>query len=344
MLMRFILGAGVVRFLAPRLRASAPTPLDRLIADHPGEPGPAVHRIYRADAYIHLMAIPILSRQDVGGGYAVVERAAAGEQSIVGLQFAGGSLPERARGLNRVGLIQEAVVERNRIPLEAAYFGFMVSSGEKNLDQARKSLQPDSAGAVPYSAAFGSGRAGRFQCTVSHLAVPARFNWSNFDQLNHVMRERIDEGADAKHFDVALEGGSIVPNTFLYSMHRAILSDSATFSRPIVYNGKNYVLATEKQGDFRMGQQLAARGATHNPNAVWRVNGSTTETATRQSTNFQVWYEKGDVSGLPLRIEFYPKSFLKLVFEQQAGKEGPKVSYLLKTRERAPMNAVAQAR
>lgn len=344
MLLRFILGAGAIRFLAPRVNASALMPLDRLVLDHSMEPGQAIQRRYRADAYIHLMAIPIFSRQDVGGGYAVVEQAISGDHSIIGLQFAGGSLPERTRGLNRVGLIQEAVVEQNRNPSEAAYFGFMVSSGEKSVDQARKSLQTDTAGSIPYSAAFGNGRTGRFQCTVSHLSVPARFNWASFDQLNQAMRARVNEGTGAKHFDVSLDGASKVPNTFLYSMHRAILSGDTKSSSPIVYNGKKYVLATEKQADGHMGQQLAARSVTHNPNAVWRLNGSTTETSTRQSTAFQVWYEKGDKGGLPLRIEFYPKSFLKLVFEQEAGNDGPKVSYLLKSREPSPLSAVAQAR
>ena len=343
-LLRFILGAGAVRFFTPRLRASTLMPLDRLVLDHATEGGHAIHRRYRADAYIHLLAIPIFSRQDVGGGYAVVEQALSGDQSVIGLQFAGGSIPERTRGLNRVGLIQEVVVEQNRNPSEAAYFGFMVSSAEKNLDQARKSLQTDTAGAIPYSAAFGSGRVGRFQCTVSHLSVPARFNWANFDQLNHDMRARIEEGTEAKHFDVSLDSASKIPNTFLYAMQKAILGDAPKLNCPIVYNGRKYMLATEKQPDARIGQQLAARGVTHNPNAVWRLNGSTTETSTHQSTAFQVWYEQGDKSGLPLRIEFYPKSFLKLVFEQEAGRDGPKVSYLLKSREPIPMSAVAQAR
>jgi hypothetical protein len=88
-----------------------------------------------------------------------------------------------------------------------------------------------------------------------------------------------------------------------------------------------------------MGQQLATRGVTHQPEAVWRMNGTTTETGTRQSTPFEIWFEKGDASGLPVRIEFHPKSFLKLVFEQSGAPEGPKFSYLLSNRSVPPREA-----
>ena len=97
----------------------------------------------------------------------------------------------------------------------------------------------------------------------------------------------------------------------------------------IVYNGNRYTLATDKQPDRRAGLQMGARGVTHKPDSIWRLNGITTEVQTRQATTFELWYEHGDPTGIPARIEFYPKSFLKLVFEQTTSEDGPKFSYLL---------------
>jgi hypothetical protein len=328
-LLRAFAFAALLRFVPTRLQATMAMPMDQFLQDHTVEPDSASHRCYRAHAYIHLFALPIFSRQDVGGGYAVVEHGMVGEQAMVGLQFAGGSSGERAHGLNRVGLIQEAVIEQHGSCTEAAYFGFMVSSSEKSLDQGRKSLQTNTQGSIPYTAATGSGRVGRFRCAVSHLAVPAQFNWKNFAELTREMRTLIGTATDTTNFDVSLGSGTAHPDTFLYSVRKAVLSPQPKMSNSIVYNGKRYLLTTEKQADRRFGLQLQARGVTHKADSIWRLNGTTTEAQTRQATTFEIWYEQGDRSGLPVRIEFYPKSFLKLVFEQTTSEDGPKFSYLL---------------
>ena len=64
--------------------------------------------------------------------------APAGESAQIALQFAGGSWPQKAHGVNRLGFIQETVTEKsNGEPVDARYFGFMTSSAEKNFDQAK---------------------------------------------------------------------------------------------------------------------------------------------------------------------------------------------------------------
>ncbi len=316
------------RGLATAMPMAGPMPVERLLREHATEARRQERRSYKANAFIHVLAIPIFSRLDVGGGYATVEEG-AGEQPVVGLQFAGGSTEARARGLNRVGLIQEAVVERSGGPTEAAYFGFMVASNEKSLDQARKSLEKDPGGSVPYAAAFGSGSMGHFRSTVSHISVPGRYNWTSFADLFRDVRTRIGHAENSAHFDVRMESA---PDTFLYSVRQAILSEAPRMKRAVFYNGKRYVLQTEKQADERAGQQFAARGVTKGVRKIWRLTGTIGEAGTRQTAAFQVWYEQDDASGLPVRIEFYPKSFLRLVFEQELAAEGPKFAYLLTTR------------
>ena len=95
-------------------------------------------RKYTASATVMLFSIPLVSRASVGSGYAVTEEAGR----TISIQFGAGSYPESARGLNRVGFIQEAVVEEKPgVPSECAWLAFMTTSQEKNLDQAKKALE-----------------------------------------------------------------------------------------------------------------------------------------------------------------------------------------------------------
>ena len=98
-------------------------------------------RRYRASATVTLLSIPVFSRADVGAGFTVIEDGAAGDTNTVAIQFGAGSSPETAHGLNRLGYIQEVVIDNRAGEIaECAYFAFMTSSQEKNLDQAKKAL------------------------------------------------------------------------------------------------------------------------------------------------------------------------------------------------------------
>ncbi len=85
-------------------------------------------RRYRASATITLLSFPIVSKNDVGSGFILIEEA----DRTKAIQFGAGSYPENARGLNRLGFIQERVVEKDPGALsECAYFAFMTTSAGK---------------------------------------------------------------------------------------------------------------------------------------------------------------------------------------------------------------------
>ncbi len=103
--------------MAARLDGAAFEPMfevDRLLAGAaPG--GRPQLRKYTANATVMLFSIPLFSRAGVGSGYALVEESGP----TLSIQFGAGSYPESARGLNRLGFIQEAVVEeRPGVPSE----------------------------------------------------------------------------------------------------------------------------------------------------------------------------------------------------------------------------------
>ena len=45
------------------------------------------------------------------------------------------------------------------------------------------------------------------------------------------------------------------------------------------------------------------------------LNGSLRNEKTNETTTFRLWFEKGSANFLPLRFEFKPKPYLRLVFD-----------------------------
>jgi hypothetical protein len=267
---------------------------------------------YRANAVILFCGVQIFSKSDVGGGYAVVEELRSGESAQVALQFAGGSWPQKAHGVNRLGFIQETVTEKSDgEPVDARYFGFMTSSAEKNFDQAKQSFTASTGKPVPYTATLGVARAGRFPSTIYRMFFPNSLTWADCPKLIHDVRATVESSSGAAQEPVNYKN----PNTFLNSVRQALLDPATTTSGSLVYNGKLYTLETEKQAES---------------NQTMRLNGTLHESATGQKSTFRLWYEKDSASFLPTRIEYRAKSFLKLVFEKDDSAKQPQTVMFLK--------------
>jgi hypothetical protein len=278
-------------------------------------PSPSAYRVwqqrYRANAVILFCGVQIFSRSGVGGGYAVVEELHSGGNTQVALQFAGGSWPDKAHGVNRLGFIQENVTEKsNGEPIDARYFGFMTSSAEKNFDQARQSFIETGSKPVPYTAIQGASRGGRFPSTLYRMFLPNSLSWADCPNLIRDIRATIDTSSGTPQPPVAYRS----PNTFLNSVRQALLNTGLKTEGSLVYNGKLFTLETEKQPDA----------------GLTRLNGALHEIATGQRSTFRLWYEKDSDSYLPVRIEYRAKSFLKLIFEKDPTAQQPPTTLFLK--------------
>src|SRR5271165_3771710 len=138
---RLLTGAVFGQWILPsRAQAMHPFHVDRLLEGNPSEPVTEQYRQYRADAVVSLFSVTIFSRTGVGSGYASFRRGRRDGAVVTISRFGGGSFPARAHNLNRFGVIEEVVVEKESRPVEAAYFGFMTSSPEEGIGDARKSL------------------------------------------------------------------------------------------------------------------------------------------------------------------------------------------------------------
>jgi len=247
-------------------------------------------RHYRVNVTVTALGIPFFRRSEVGGGYASIETGSAAGAVGTALQFAAGSWPERSAGLNRFGMFREALVERALGDNERAFAGFITSSKEENLGEARSALKSNTGGTA-LAIAWGGARAGSAWFRVKTREVPLSCNWLEADR---VLSDLVREGSTGAPHVVA----ATTTSTFLTAMRRAALSKSPSLQSPFLHNGKNYGLHTS----WRSNSTGELEGQIRNERGV-------------VTADFRTAYEPGDQSGLPIRIDYHARSFLRLTFE-----------------------------
>lgn len=338
-----LIGAGVAATEAVKDLVAGPAlfEVDRLASawSRSAQGARVFERRYRASATVTLLSIPVFSRADVGTGFTVIEDGAAGDTNTVAIQFGAGSWPETAHGLNRLGYIQE-IVTGNRAGdiAECAYFAFMTSSQEKNLEQAKKALET-SGGMIPYAAAEGIGKDGAFRSRLDRIAFPSKLTWRDYPELIEKVRSTMANEAPTETASRQFSGGETVPATFLYSVRRALQASALKTSATLIYNGRQFRLSTEKEPDAAMGEKMLVRGIVKDAGQVMRLNATLYDFTTRVVTPFRVWYENGAEHLPPLRFEYQARSFLRLAFEYDPAASGPPLVPSLANNTRSKENS-----
>jgi hypothetical protein len=270
-------------------------------------------RRYQATAYISFLSVTIFSRSNVGFGYAKAEEEVFPQSRNISLQFLSGSIPERAHGLNRFGLIQENIRERDRNCAEADYFGLITASGEESLSQAKAALEAKSQ-MTPFVAAQAKIDAQTARYSIRHLALSSAYRGANAEQLLgqvHASFDRPEEGQ--QEHTQSLNGNAM--GTFLYSVREAMLASADKLQTRFIYNGKTFQMQVEKREDDKVGQELRAAGLVAEASSATMLTGVIRNEKTNEITNFRLWFDKSSSDLLPLRFEFKPKSYLRLVFQ-----------------------------
>jgi hypothetical protein len=276
-------------------------------------PGPGMHaagassrstsRIYRADAVILFLGIPIYRRAGVGGGRASLEETGEGASLRRTLFFAGGSDPKQAHGLRRLGWIQEVVLGPVSAPSEATYFGVLTSSPEESLEHARQSVAAPPSGSSIFSAVSGRNTAGHSRSAITHFDYAASAIWSD--------RGLIEEAQSTFDANVNWRETSWpnslnrAPTTFLFQLATLLKQRARRAEGRYVYNEQEYLLELEA---LQTGRE-----------ALVPVRGMTRNLRTGHEVGFRLWLEDAADSIVPVRIEFQPRSFLRLTFEALPG-------------------------
>ena len=271
-------------------------------------------RHYKATAYITLLSVTVFSRSGVGFGFAGTDEHSRGERQTFNLRFFSGSTPEHAHGLNRFGFIQENVEQTNRATVSADYFGLITANGEESLSEARSALNSKTGELTPFVAARASINRQNTSYSVRHLLLPSSYRGSNADQLLQQVQAEFATLAPGQKEETELLNGQ-APGTFLNSVRQAIVGEGNTYQNRIIFNGKTFQFSAVKRSDAKTGGDLRKAGLTVSPEGIMLLSGVLRNEKTNEVSNFRLWFEKGSANFLPLRFEFKPKSYLKLVFD-----------------------------
>lgn len=284
-----------------RARASA-TPPSVLGIERPAGAVTTHVRWYRVHATIRLLSVPLFSKDNAGGAFAMFEEAVSGSTRTTALQFSGGSWPDRLRGFNHFGMTQEAVRVEDSAVAESAYLCFITTSADKNYDQARKAFEHRSS-SLPLAVAHGTVRRSGYVSALDWLTTSSRYTWCDCARLISEIRERIspavDAGMDANR--------GCVSQPFLHAVRSAMLTAAESQQSVFVHNARLYRLRTRTSAGRDLNQ----------------LTGWIAEQGSEHEAEFRVWFDPRDVSALPTRIEFRPRSFLHLVFEHDPAASGP---------------------
>lgn len=263
------------------------SPLD---AAAPGANHASVTALYRVDAVILLFGVPIFSRSGVGGGYAIAGESASSRS----LQFAAGSVPSRARGLNRLGFIHEVCG-----PEGSRYFGFMTASGEESFAEARRALEEPGGEEAPYTAISGHVGGGLARSRVCRFLFPARLSWADWDRLLPAACAAFEDSSGGEP-ETARPCSGRFQESFLAALHRAMLAGPGRAEYSFVYGARDLTLQASVNRDAKL--------------AFLRLEGKIFHGA-KTLSSFRLWYSPSRL--VPERIEIQPRSFLRLVLRAE---------------------------
>jgi hypothetical protein len=277
--------------------------------------GGGSERPYRADAQVILFSIPVLQRSNVGDGAATWRESATEDGAAVRLlEFTGRSAPERAAGLNRFGMVQELSRTVDRAGMvastEAIYFGLMTSSPEESAAEARKALHSNAKDAW-FSAIEGRMGAGGMETAGARFLAPVRTSPSERNELIGRARQALS-GAPKRTME--WRSAQTAPPPFLHAL-AGLLKQRGSAETQYAYNGRLYRLRVERVPDPKAASSFRGARLIAGTAEVSRISGTLCRVEGGKPIEFRLWIEDGVARPIPLRIEYQPKSYLRLTFE-----------------------------
>lgn len=266
---------------------------------------------YRARATVLVLSLPLLSRDGVGDAYLRMEERELGQNREVRLSFGAGSLPERAAGLNRLGVMEESVLECGGEIRSASYFGFMTASPEADAEQARAALREKGPAAITAIRGRIEGR--KIRNRLLRVAGVANSRWAERQALAAEIQRRLEDRGGTET-EVAIQEAQ-APGTFLYAIRCVMRAEEAKHTKYFVHNGEVLRLETERKLDRGQGAGMVRRGLVESAE-VWAVTGKIYGRTGKGVSEFRVWYEAGAANPAPVQFEFRPQPFLRLAFER----------------------------
>jgi hypothetical protein len=301
---RLAAGAALLAAVQSRARTADPTSGGTIRG------GPDVERKYRVDAQVLLFSMPLLRRAGVGAATAAWRESSDPDGTTRILEFAAFSLPDRAAGLKRLGFIQERIRLTEAGMAEAIYFGLMTASAEESAEDARKALHP-TASQVAYTTVDARIQGNSMETATAHFTAPPEFAAGRRAQLEEMARQAL---STVPRQSVGLARGGETPSPFLQALAELLRRPNGG-EGPYIYNGRLYRLWLRRAADRKASEYFRAHGLAAGP--VVAVAGKLQRASGGKPIDFRLWVEESSPHPVPLRIEYQPKSYLRLEFEAE---------------------------
>ena len=291
---------------------------------------------YRVDAKVQLplliVKIPIASRQSVGvTTFSARDFTTDDRTGVRAYEFFAASFPERARGLNRLGFLREAVVVARTGIIETAQFGVISSEREDTMSKADRVLDSD-AEVLPYSVIDSLITADAADSRVLQLLLSGQ--WDTGAGLYDEVRPRWDseDPTYTRHLPNDDRSGYQTPLAFFSGLQvsmQAVANAVAAGEdprrtqryQPYVHNGR--ALRFELREVARDGDraaEYARAGWLENPALLRRLEYRLRDARGTEVDRFTLWVELRASSPddpfprphLPVAYEYEPGSYLRL--------------------------------
>jgi len=176
---------------------------------------------------------------------------------------------------------------------------------------------------VYYAGIDGYLKGSRSISTEAAFRSSGAYTWGSHPPLNELMKAALRDQDSRVKEKAETDGGWEIPVTFLYAVARSLRRPGGRQTLRYIYHGLEFELETWEQRDPGAGKDFAARNLVHHAEDVVRVEGRSKQMDSSRKVAFTLWKDEQDHSGLPLRFEFRPKSYLKLSFEADSAVKLP---------------------
>ncbi|HEY9248345.1 MAG TPA: hypothetical protein VIO38_04405, partial [Rariglobus sp.] len=184
---------------------------------------------------------------------------------------------------------------------------------EESAAEAQKALRSDAKEAW-FSAIEGRSSTNSVQTISARFLAPAGTSSADRQQLIARARAALSGGEARKQETQSAERA---PQPFLHVLAN-LLGGSGSAEAPYSYNGRAYRMRVDRSSDSKAAKSFRELGLIGESDRVVRVAGRLWRPGESGRTEFRLWVQEGVERPIPLRIEYQPKSYLRLAFEARA--------------------------
>jgi hypothetical protein len=275
-------------------------------------------------------SIPLFTREDVGvASFTVTDLADGDDGPLRAYEFFAASIPDRARGLNRLGFIREVAKLGATGAQWTAQFGVISADRAESREAAEQSFEQDQ-NLQPYRVIDAMIEPRRTVDTVTSLTVEGL--WENADKLYADVRpmwasaspEAGHELENPRHdlYDQPIGFLGAIQHT-LRQVATAFTggTDPEPFSYPYIHKGQVFQMEFRDHHIDRRRQRSYARAGLVAPDTVvHRLDYRVMNDRGGEEESFELWTElpvanAGDPLSapiLPIAFEFKPRAYLEL--------------------------------